>query len=109
NTYPQIYRGYSSLNSGRSLYELNDYYLENLGYLRVKNLSVGYTLPQRWTERVKVDKLRIFFSGENIFTWSFGGLTKYLDPEQAGAAINYSSPASADDRGDLRAYPMGNT
>lgn len=109
NTYPQIYRGYSSLNSGRSLYELNDYYLENLGYLRVKNLSVGYTLPQRWTERVKVDKLRIFFSGENIFTWSFGGLTKYLDPEQAGAAINYSSPASADDRGDLRAYPMGKT
>lgn len=109
NRYPQIYRGYSSLQSGRSLYELNDYYLENLGYLRVKNLSFGYTLPQRWTQRVKVDKLRIFFSGENIFTWSFGGLTKYLDPEQAGAAVNYSSPASADDRGDLRTYPMGKT
>ncbi|MGO1670219.1 MAG: SusC/RagA family TonB-linked outer membrane protein [Sphingobacterium sp.] len=109
NTYPQIYRGYSSLQSGRSLYEVNDYYLENLGYLRVKNFSVGYTLPQSWTQRVKVDKLRVFFSGENIFTWSFGGLTKYLDPEQAGAAVNYSSPASADNRGDVRSYPMGKT
>src|SRR5690606_1617279 len=86
NKYPQIYRGYSSLQSGRSLYELNDYYLQNLGYVRVKNFSVGYTLPQQWTQRVKVDKFRVFFSGENILTWSFGGLTKYLDPEQAGAA-----------------------
>lgn len=109
NKYPQIYRGYSSLQSGRSLYELNDYYLQNLGYVRVKNFSVGYTLPQQWTQRVKVDKFRVFFSGENILTWSFGGLTKYLDPEQAGAAVNYSAPATADDRGDLRTYPMGKT
>ena len=109
NIYPQIYRGYSSLQSGRSLYELNDYYLTNVGFLRVKNLSLGYTFPQAWTQRAKVDKLRVFFSGENLFTWSFGGLTKYIDPEQAGSSVDYSSPATADDRGDLRSYPMGKT
>jgi len=107
--YPQIYRGYSSLQSGRSLYELNDYYLENVGYLRVKNFTLGYTFPQNWTRKAKVEKLRIFFSGENIFTWSFGGLTRYIDPEQAGSAVSYSSPGTADDRGDLRDYPMGKT
>src|SRR5690606_33000293 len=55
NTYPQIYRGYSSLQSGRSLYEINNYYLTNVGFLRMKNISVGYTLPQDWTRRAKID------------------------------------------------------
>ncbi|WP_238387189.1 TonB-dependent receptor [Sphingobacterium olei] len=109
NTYPQIYRGYSSLQNRRSLYEINDYYLINVGYLRMKNLTVGYTIPQELTRKVKVDRLRIFFSGENMFTWSFGKLTKYIDPEQGGSAINYSSPATADDRSDQRVYPMGKT
>ncbi|WP_407429798.1 TonB-dependent receptor [Arcticibacter sp.] len=108
-TYPQIYRGYSSLQSGRSLYEINNYYLQNVGYLRVKNLTLGYTFPQNWTRKAKIEKLRVFFSGENMFTWSFGGLTRYIDPEQAGSAVSYSSPGTADDRGDLRDYPMGKT
>ncbi len=109
NTYPQIYRGYSSLQSNRSLYQINDYYLTNVGFIRAKNLTVGYSLPQEMTRKVKIEKLRLFFSGENIFTWTFGGLTKYIDPEQAGSAINLSSPATADDRGDQRVYPMGKT
>ncbi len=115
NRYPQIYRGYSSLQSGRSLYELNDYYLTNVGFLRMKNFTLGYTLPQKWTRRYKVEKLRFYFSGENLLTWNFGNLTKYIDPEQAGAMINYNSPASANDpadsseRGLLRDYPMGKT
>lgn len=109
NTYPQIYRGYSSLNGGRMLYEMNDYYLKNIGFLRVKNLTFGYTLPKRITQRVNLEKFRIYFSGENLFTWRFGDLTKYVDPEQAGSAINYSDPGSAVGRADLRAYPMGKT
>ena len=109
NTYPQIYRGYTSLNGGRSLYEMNDYYLENVAYMRVKNLTVGYTLPQSLTRKINVDRLRFYLSGENVFTWAFGGLTKYIDPEQAGSAINYSSPGSAVSRADLRDYPMGKT
>lgn len=109
NTYPQIYRGYSSLQAGRSLYEINDFYLTNVGFVRAKNISVGYTFPQALTRQAKIEKLRVFFSGENMFTWSFGGLTKYIDPEQAGSAINFSSPGTADDRGDQRVYPMGKT
>lgn len=109
NTYPQIYRGYTSLNGGRSLYEMNDYYLENVAYLRVKNLTLGYTLPQTMTRKINIDRLRFYLSGENVFTWAFGGLTKYIDPEQAGSAVNYSLPGSAVSRADLRDYPMGKT
>ena len=80
-----------------------------MGFIRAKNLTVGYSFPQELTRKVKIEKLRLFFSGENIFTWTFGGLTKYIDPEQAGSAISLSSPATADDRGDQRVYPMGKT
>lgn len=109
NTYPQIYRGYSSLGANRSLGEVNDYYLTNIGFLRVKNLTVGYTLPQTLTQKVKIQKLRVYFSGENMLTWRFGDLTKFVDPEQAGSAINYSDPGDAVGRADLRDYPMGKT
>ncbi|GGW30308.1 SusC/RagA family TonB-linked outer membrane protein [Arenibacter certesii] len=107
--YPQIYRGYASLQSRRSLYEMNDLYLENVGFLRVKNLTIGYTIPQEIMSKVNIQKLRVYFSGENLFTWRFGNLTKYIDPEQAGSAINYSNPGSAVGRADLRDYPMGKT
>lgn len=110
--YPQIERGYAALDGAgfnRSLYVMNDYYLENVGFLRVKNLTVGYTLPTTLTQKARIQKLRVFFSGENLLTWSFGNLTKYIDPEQAGAAINYSSPGSAVGRAYVNDYPIGKT
>ncbi len=109
NTYPRIERGYAALNGQRSMYEPNDYYLQNVGYLRVKNLSLGVTVPQKITKKFSIEKMRLFFSGENIFTWSFGGLTKYVDPEQAGSAISYSNPGNSQGRSDLRSYPYGKT
>ncbi len=109
NTYPQIDRGYVALGAQRSLGEVNDYYLTNVGYLRLRNMTIGYTFPQTLTKRVHVQKLRIFFSGENLVTWRFGNLTKYIDPEQAGSGINYNNPGDATDRARLEDYPMGKT
>ncbi|HRO69202.1 MAG TPA: SusC/RagA family TonB-linked outer membrane protein, partial [Chitinophagaceae bacterium] len=109
NTYPQIYRGYASLGAERSLGEVNDYYLTNVGYLRIRNLTVGYTLPASMTRRIKVQNLRIYLSGENILTWRFGKLTRYIDPEQAGSGINYNNPGDAVQRARLEDYPIGKT
>lgn len=107
--YPQVERGYAANGSLRSLYEINDYYLTNIGFLRVKNLTLGYTLPQDFTSKFNIRKLRFYFSGENILTWRFGGLTRYIDPEQAGRAIDFSQPSSANGREDVQDYPMGKT
>lgn len=109
NTYPQIYRGYASLGAERSLGEVNDYYLTNVGYLRIKNLTIGYTFPKSLTQKIKIQGLRIYVSGENIFTWRFGNLTKYIDPEQAGSGINYNNPGNAVDRARMEDYPIGKT
>ena len=109
NTYPQVYRGYVSLGAERSLGEVNDYYLLNVGYLRIRNLTIGYTLPASVTKRIKVQNFRVYVSGENIFTWRFDKLTKYIDPEQAGSGINYNNPGDAVQRARLEDYPIGKT
>ncbi|MNL28771.1 TonB dependent receptor [compost metagenome] len=54
-------------------------YLQNFAYLRLKNLTVGYTLPQSITKKLQVNRLRLYFSGENIFDKS--GVKFNLDPE----------------------------
>ena len=47
-------------------------------FLRLRNLTLGYTLPERWTRSVLISKLRLYLNAENLFT-----LTSYhgLDPE----------------------------
>lgn len=47
--------------------------------MRLKNLQIGYTLPNRITQKVGMSNVRIFFSGENLFTVS--GLPDGFDPE----------------------------
>ncbi len=77
--YPRV-RGYSAHNG--SLVNPNDRYLQNLAYLRLKNLTVGYTLPDKWMSKVGISKLRVYFSGENLWYASpLKKINKYIDPE----------------------------
>lgn len=55
------------------------HYLQNAAYLKLKNLTIGYTLPQNLTRKFYVEKFRIYFSGENLFTVT--KFTKLGDPE----------------------------
>ena len=66
------------------LSKVNDRYLQNLRYLRFKNLTIGYTVPSSLTKKIGVDLVRVYFSGENLFYWSpLKKHTKYIDPEGA--------------------------
>jgi TonB-linked SusC/RagA family outer membrane protein len=90
NTYFPRARGYEAY-SGGALAEVNDRYLQDISYLRFKNLTVGYTLP---IAKKYIDKIRIYASGENLWYWS--PLKKYsqtIDPELAltsGTYVNNS-------------------
>jgi len=58
----------------------SDFYLKKAGYLRMKNLNVGYQLPDQFVRDLNIQMVRIFFAGTNLFT--FDRLSKYnLDPE----------------------------
>ena len=75
-------RGYAALGSNRELTVNNDRYLQNIAYCRLKNLTVGYTLPQKWTRKAGIEGLRFYFTGENLAYWS-GIKSDYIDPEMA--------------------------
>jgi hypothetical protein len=66
----------------------SDYFLKKEGYVRLKTLNFGYNLPRNLLKSVKIDNLRIFFAGTNLFT--LDRLKKYgLDPEAPSTAGNY--------------------
>ena len=76
-------RGYDALSSGGGLYWTNSRYLQNVAYIRLKNLTFGYTFPDKWMSKAHISKLRIYFSGENL--WYASPMhSKYLDPEICG-------------------------
>ncbi|MBD5355567.1 MAG: TonB-dependent receptor [Bacteroides sp.] len=54
-------------------------YLQDASYIRLKNLQVGYTLPRKLTERIGFQKIRFYFSGENL--WTGTKLSSLFDPE----------------------------
>lgn len=54
-------------------------YLQNAAYVRMKNLQIGYTLPAGLTRRAGIQKLRIYASGENLFTIT--KMATMFDPE----------------------------
>lgn len=67
-------------------------YLQNAAYLRIKNVQLGYTIPPALTKKIGIDRLRIFFSGENLAT--FTKMIKLFDPETIGTSMGNSYPLS---------------
>lgn len=54
-------------------------YLLDGSYLRIKNITIGYTLPSSLTKKLTIERLRIYVSGDNIF--EFSQIKNYFDPE----------------------------
>lgn len=62
----------------------SDFYLENLSFLKIRNIQLGYTLPAKWTKKAAMDKVRFYCSLENFFTFTSYRL---IDPETS--AVDY--------------------
>lgn len=60
-------------------WQINDHYLLNMAYLRCKTLTLGYTIPERLTKKISINKLRAYFTVENLFT--IDNLKVDIDPE----------------------------
>ncbi len=65
----------------------SDFWVIDASYLRMKNIQLGYTLPTAWTKKVFIEKLRVYYSGQNLLT--FTGFNKGFDPEAPVAARAY--------------------
>ncbi len=101
-------RAYSSANNFTgALSFANDYYLQNAAYFRLKNLTLDYTFPSKMMKKIKVEKLRLYFSAENVFTWSpMFKHTSMFDPEVIGNGDSDFHDGTSSSMGDGYSYPM---
>jgi len=77
---PKPYSVYDGDN-GKSFDFVNDRYLQNAAYLRLKSLRIGYTVPSKILSKTLISKARFYLSGENLFVFKNISL---LDPEELG-------------------------
>jgi TonB-linked SusC/RagA family outer membrane protein len=84
DAYFPLLRGYEAYSGGGELHSTNDKYLQNLAYIRLKNLTLGYALPSRLVQHVNLQKVRVYFSGQNLLTFT-KLKNKYIDPEQVAS------------------------
>lgn len=77
------------------------WHLESGSYLRLQNLSLGYTLPRALTQKFKVEKMRVYVSGQNLFT-----ITNYsgYNPEVNARPSKNLTPGE-----DYGTYPLART
>lgn len=96
-----VQNGYQSVNTDsylpRPLYNNKNQkcqtrYLQNAAYIRLKNLQIGYTIPQSITARWGIQNVRVFFSGENL--WTGTSLASQFDPETISSYNGNSYPLS---------------
>ncbi|MDR0700778.1 MAG: TonB-dependent receptor [Tannerella sp.] len=81
-------------NNGRT----STWHLEDGSYLRLQNITLGYTLPQSLSNRLSLRKLRLYLSGQNLFTWT--DYTGY-NPEVNRRPTNALTPGE-----DYGTYPL---
>jgi len=79
NAYFPAVRAYMAERANQGLAIPNERYMQDASYLRVKNITLGYTLPKTITKKLKLSNVNFYLSGENLFEISHikGG----IDPE----------------------------
>lgn len=104
NAYFPRPRGYASY-SGGALGVKNDRYIQDASYLRLKNLTIGYTVPL--TSNKVFQSIRFYFSGENLFYWSpMKKYNKTVDPELTNTSSTYNA-GSGVGYGFSRSFSIG--
>jgi TonB-linked SusC/RagA family outer membrane protein len=77
-------------------------YMLNAAYLRLKNVTLGYTLPNSLTNKIKIDRIRIYVTGENLTEWS--QVSDFFDPEAISDIENKYNPSVSPARGEAKGY-----
>ena len=84
-TFPRLTLGATGHGGDNGL--ASTFWLKDGTYVRLKSAQLGYTIPQKWTEKINIETLRFFVEGQNIFT--IDGLPEGIDPESPGVNNGY--------------------
>ena len=100
---------YAACDSGTILSQPNTRYLQDASYIRLKNLTIDYNFPKELIGKIGLQALKIYFSGENLLTFSpLKKHAKNYDPEgiYAGDADYGTGKYGTDNFGDGDGYPV---
>jgi hypothetical protein len=86
-TYPRVLIDYSENDPASNP---SSFWIKSASYVRLKNLQLGYTLPQQWAKDIHIKKLRVYYSGQNLFTIT--QFYKGVDPEAPMQEGGYTYP-----------------
>lgn len=104
NAYFPRYRSRLASNAQGTLRAPQTRYLQNTAYVRLKNIQLGYNLPNQWTNKINMRSARVFLSGENLWSYSpFYKLTKDIDVESTGKSDLVLTDGNS---GDAYNYPI---
>ncbi|MEG0890326.1 MAG: TonB-dependent receptor [Bacteroidales bacterium] len=85
-----IYEAWIYGNTSKMSSPANSRRLHSTNHLRVKNFTLGVTMPKGWTQKVGINKLRLYFSAYNMLTWA--AFNEY-DPEvPVSGSVGYNTP-----------------
>ena len=76
----------TTLNSNNE-HEVSEFYIENGSYIKLKSLTLGYTLPKAALDKMKMRHARIYFQAQNLFT-----ITGYTGADPEGLGYPYPLP-----------------
>ena len=109
DSYFPRYRGHNRLGAdvpGSALAPQTKY-VQNVAYVRLKNLQVGYNLPPAIASKIYAKGARVFVGGENLWSWSpLYKRTKSIDPENIRRSDSIVRPSASYNAGDGYNYPM---
>lgn len=84
--YPRAFNKDEKMNTKQS-----DFWLYDASFLRLKNVEIAYTLPNDWTKRAKMQNVRLYITGNNLFTID---QIKFQDPESNATSAGQYYPQS---------------
>ncbi|WP_026968802.1 SusC/RagA family TonB-linked outer membrane protein [Algoriphagus terrigena] len=96
--------GYIAQGTGRALNMPNDRYLQNAAYIRLRNVQVGYTLPQHLVSKIHATDVKVYVSAENLWSWS--PLYKRTKDMDINSIYGSDRDLSGGTSGDGYNYPM---
>jgi hypothetical protein len=110
DAYLPLLSGYCAREANGQLGQPNDRYLQNVAYIRLRTANIGYTIPKKISSKIHANDLKIYISGENLWTWSpLYKLTKDIDVTSIWGAGTQLTGLNSDDArtdGDGFRYPM---
>ncbi len=103
---PEIQNAWTSQNQSNTIPSLNAYsvpvnssrFLYDASYIRLRSVTLGYTLPQRWVDKIHIQQMRIFLNAANLWTWTkYPGwdpeVLRNVNPNSQQGNISFSGPS----------------